>query len=225
MNAVLADIGLPSWSGVALVQRSHDRAPSERIVFIWIHPTDRHRQRFGSNVSALAKPSTADDLKRLTQEMCADMTHQARPVDAAKHAVRGHKKAPAGVKPTGVNPPDAVEETSVAGDQMLRRSIWSLPIGSKQCDTRPCRRRGAGYGRDGTTCHELRGRLRHPIAEQLRTLGIGCSFDARRCLGQPVQKAGLTVDLAGTHSQFCITPGEHSAGKIESEHLGSHKTA
>lgn len=91
---MLTDIGLPSWSGVALVQRIHDRAPSERIVFIWIHPTDRHRQRFGSNVSALAKPSTADDLKRLTQEMGADMAHQARPADAAKHAVRGHRKNP-----------------------------------------------------------------------------------------------------------------------------------
>lgn len=42
-DAVLTDIGLPSWSGVALVKRIHDRAPSERIVFIWIHPTDRHR--------------------------------------------------------------------------------------------------------------------------------------------------------------------------------------
>lgn len=91
---MLTDIGLPSWSGVALVKRIHDRAPSERIVFIWMHPTDRHRQHFGSNVSALAKPSTADDLKRLTQEMCAAMAHQARPADAAKHAVRGHRKNP-----------------------------------------------------------------------------------------------------------------------------------
>lgn len=74
-DAVLTDIGLPHMSGVELVERILDLAPSERVVFISSHPTDRHLQRFGSNVSALAKPFTAEDLKRLTQEIRADLAH------------------------------------------------------------------------------------------------------------------------------------------------------
>lgn len=74
-DAVLTDIGLPRMSGVELVEHILDRAPSERIVFVSGHSTDRHLLRFGSNVSALPKPFTADDLKRLTQEIRGGMAH------------------------------------------------------------------------------------------------------------------------------------------------------
>lgn len=69
-DLVLTDVSLPAMSGLELMRRIKEVAPSMPIILATGYPLDPVDYRLGPSIRAITKPFSPPELRALIQELC-----------------------------------------------------------------------------------------------------------------------------------------------------------